>query len=256
MWFIVKSYFWYWLTAKRNLSSFSPFILNFSKNILSREINPVLDYKIKSLRQFYLQENKDLPKEDYGAGSKTSNLTNTINTMTLVREVAIPSKYGVVLYNLVRYYNIKLALELGTSLGIGSAYLSAAKVTTIEGNSSLANYTRQALLNHEIESVKVINAKFDEVLEDLITHNKFGLIFIDGNHTYESTLAYFDAILKKEHSSKILIFDDIHWSAGMNKAWKEIKANKNVTKSIDLFKFGIVFIHFKEEQKEDIVIWY
>ena len=50
------------------------------------------------------------------------------------------------------------------------------------------------------------------------------------------------------------MFDDIYWSDGMQKAWKEICANKEVTLSLDLFKFGIVFFKTENKQKEHFVL--
>jgi len=61
-------------------------------------------------------------------------------------------------------------------------------------------------------------------------------------------MSYFNACLKKSHSESIFVFDDIHWSEGMEKAWKEICQNPKVRLSLDLFHLGIVF--FREEQHE------
>ena len=56
---------------------------------------------------------------------------------------------------------------------------------------------------------------------------------------------YFKLALAKKNTHSIFVFDDIYWSEGMQRAWKEICANKEVTLSVDLFYFGIVF--FKTE---------
>ena len=54
----------------------------------------------------------------------------------------------------------------------------------------------------------------------------------------------------------ILIFDDIHWSAEMEKAWAEIKANPSVTLTIDLFFIGLVFVRKAQKEKEHFIIRY
>jgi hypothetical protein len=51
--------------------------------------------------------------------------------------------------------------------------------------------------------------------------------------------------LDKIHDGCIFIFDDIHWSGEMESCWQEIKAHPEVTLTIDLFYFGIVF--FRKE---------
>ena len=79
------------------------------------------------------------------------------------------------------------------------------------------------------------------------------LVFIDGNHQKEATLSYFQKLLPLAHNETVFIFDDIHWSAGMEEAWKEIQANPKVTVSIDSFFWGLVFFR-KEQKKEHFVL--
>ncbi len=63
--------------------------------------------------------------------------------------------------------------------------------------------------------------------------------YIDGNHRKEPTLNYFNWLLEKSHEQTILIFDDIHWSNEMDKAWQLIKSNDKVSVTIDLFHLGL-----------------
>jgi predicted O-methyltransferase YrrM len=65
---------------------------------------------------------------------------------------------------------------------------------------------------------------------------------------------YFNQILPVLHANSILIFDDIHWSADMERAWNEIKENPAVQLSIDLFSIGLVFFNdqFKVKQHFNI----
>ena len=73
------------------------------------------------------------------------------------------------------------------------------------------------------------------------------LAFVDGNHRKEPTLQYFRQLLDKKTEQSILIFDDIHWSKGMEEAWQQIQQHPDVTLTIDLFFIGLVF--FRKEQK-------
>jgi len=45
------------------------------------------------------------------------------------------------------------------------------------------------------------------------------------------------------HDNSVYIMDDINWSEDMNKAWNDIKKDKNVTISIDLFRMGVLFFN-------------
>ena len=55
------------------------------------------------------------------------------------------------------------------------------------------------------------------------------------------------------NENAILIFDDIHWSNDMEKAWEEIKESTKVTLTIDLFFVGLVLID-KKLSKENYII--
>ena len=85
--------------------------------------------------------------------------------------------------------------------------------------------------------------------------NQLDYVFFDGNHRQEPTQRYFDWCLTKAHSHSVFVFDDIHWSEGMQEAWEIIKMDEQVTCSIDLFFLGIVF--FKPEMvKQDFILKY
>ena len=79
------------------------------------------------------------------------------------------------------------------------------------------------------------------------------MAFIDGNHQKKPTINYFEEILKYANNNTIFIFDDIHWSQGMESAWEYIKAHEKTTLTIDLFFLGIVFIK-SELSKENFII--
>ena len=81
------------------------------------------------------------------------------------------------------------------------------------------------------------------------------LLYIDGNHTYEATIKYFELALTKKDENTVIIFDDIYWSAGMTKAWQEIKNKKEVLLSIDTFYFGMVFFRSEFVEKIDLKIF-
>ncbi|NJW53676.1 O-methyltransferase [Salinimicrobium oceani] len=86
-----------------------------------------------------------------------------------------------------------------------------------------------------------------------ILNTKYSLLYIDGNHQKEATLSYFEKLLPTVHNDSVMIFDDIHWSAGMEEAWEEIKAHPEVRVTIDTFQWGLVFFR-REQEKEHFVM--
>jgi hypothetical protein len=50
------------------------------------------------------------------------------------------------------------------------------------------------------------------------------------------------------------VFDDIHWSVEMEKAWEEIKAHPSVQYTIDIFFLGFVFFRQEFKVKQNFLI--
>ena len=108
-------------------------------------------------------------------------------------------------------------------------------------------------------NVEFVNTEFNLYFENFkpetlnLKPQIFDLVYFDGNHSKKATLDYFEALLPTICNDSIWIFDDIHWSADMEEAWKIIKNHPKVSVTIDIFQLGIVF--FRTEQvKEHFII--
>jgi len=137
-------------------------------------------------------------------------------------------------------------LELGTSLGVTTAYLASVnsniKCVSLEGSTEIANIARDNIDYLGITNIKIIEGNIDETLDIALSEfETLDFVFFDANHKKEPTLKYFNKCLELINENSIFVFDDIYWSKEMEQAWKEIKKNKNVTSTIDLFEMGIVF---------------
>ena len=74
------------------------------------------------------------------------------------------------------------------------------------------------------------------------------MVFIDGNHRYEATLKYFELLKNNLSNNAIVVFDDIHWSSGMRRAWREICTQKGIVFSINFFKLGLIIFDPKQSK--------
>lgn len=212
--------------------------------------------KIEDLRKTLLQDNNEIKMSDYGAGSRR-NATNSRKINEIAKNASIDKKYGQLLAKIVAHYNLEQILELGTSLGIGTAYLAAnaKQITTVEGDNSIHEIAQKNMENLAFKNVQPICATFDDYFkfnseEEL---KKFDLIYIDGNHTYEASMKYFNHLIKAVNNETFLVFDDIRWSAGMEKAWQEIIVSPEINVSIELMRMGIV-IKRKEQEKQHFIL--
>jgi predicted O-methyltransferase YrrM len=160
---------------------------------------------------------------------------------------------------MVNYYQPKNLLELGTSLGITTAYMAMAamgsKIVTMEGAEAVAAVAKNNFNSLQLKNIDLVTGNFDETLLSIVNRQPaIDFIFIDGNHRLEPTIRYFEQLLPYTNNNTILIFDDIHWSEEMEAAWKIIKKNPSVTASIDLFFIGIVLFRNEFKAKQHFVI--
>jgi predicted O-methyltransferase YrrM len=129
------------------------------------------------------------------------------------------------------------------------------KLWTIEGSLAIAERAAGHLEGLGLKGVEVVTGNFDVVLQPLLERvGPVDLAFVDGNHRYDPTLRYFDMLMRHSGRSAVLIFDDIHWSADMERAWAQIKSDPRVMLTIDLFFFGLVVRRDEFKVKQDFII--
>lgn len=247
-------YLKYYATASngRGHGVHSPFVFEFITKVLNDDREFYAYKPIENLRKLLLADARTLNIRDFGAGSRVER-TNTRMVKEIAQSSLKPSKYSQLLFRMVDFYAPETILELGTSLGITTAYLasarSCARVITMEGAETVATVAKNNLDKLNIRNVQVVEGNFDHTLAPVV--EKVGQLdfgFIDGNHRYEPTVRYFQQLLPVLHEYSILVFDDIHWSKEMEQAWDEIRQHETVNLSIDLFFIGLVF--FRKENKE------
>lgn len=256
----------YYITASNGKGHgiHSPFVFDFIIHVL----NDTRDYPAYSLVESLRKELKKAPAlleiEDMGAGSAIQ-ATRHRSIADLTRHAAKPRKLGQLLFRIARYYRPRTILELGTSLGLSSAYLASgnenSKLWTIEGAVSVARVAERNFMTLGLANIEIVTGNFDLLLD--ATLDKVGapdpagaldLAFVDGNHRKEPTLRYFNALMNRSSPSSVLIFDDIHWSAEMEDAWDTIKRDPRVYLTIDLFFIGLVFLREEFKIKQDFSI--
>lgn len=246
---LAKKYLHYFLTAANGKGHgiHSPFVYDFVTKVLNDRRHYYAYDKVEALRARLGKDKKVIPVEDLGAGSGRDRAAER-SIASLAGNAAKPARLGQLLFRIVDHYQPGVCIELGTSLGLTSAYLALGnpkgKLYTLEGSPAIANVANENFLSLGIDNVELLTGNFDDTLMPLLQGlEHIDLAFIDGNHRYEPTMRYFGQLMQKTHDQSMLVFDDIHWSEGMEKAWEEIKADPRVTLSIDLFFLGIVIFN-------------
>ena len=236
----------------------SPFVFDLVRNVLNDKSKSNDFKKIEMYRKQLLQSKKVLDVEDFGAGSVKS-LTKKRSIQQIAASSLKPKKYAQLLFKLVQYFQPNNIIELGTSLGITTAYLATANkkanLQTLEGSTAISNIAKENFTFLQVQNIQLVTGNFDDTLETAVAkRSTVDFAFIDGNHRKEPTLRYFEQLLKKANENSLFVFDDIHWSRDMEEAWETIKMHSTVTLSIDLFFIGLVFFRKEQKQKQHFTI--
>ena len=225
--------------------------------------------EIEKVRAKMLADTREVEFVDYGAGignRESENGNREARDRRKVSDIAKRSlakkKYAQMLARLVNWLgNGLLAIgdrrlvivELGTSLGVTTAYMAAMdkrnKVITYEGCPAVAEIAQE---NWKALGLKNIDCRVGEITAEILDRDleRVDVAFIDANHTYAGTRAYFNVLAEKVHRKSVMIVDDIHYNKEMEQAWREICADERVTSTMDLYQMGLVFFD-KDYWKRD-----
>jgi predicted O-methyltransferase YrrM len=251
---LATKYLRYYLTASngKGHGTHSPFVFEFITKILNNQQHyPAYD-TVETLRKRLLSDERVLSVRDFGAGS-TTGTSKQRTIASIAKNAAKPRSFGQLLFRMARYYQPNTILELGTSLGITTSYLSLAqpeaRIMTMEGSQEIAAAAQRNFEELKLRNIHITEGNFDDTLSSVVEQlPAIDFAFIDGNHRREPTERYFRQLLPKTHNDSVLVFDDIHWSRDMEDAWASISGDAAARCSIDLFFIGIVF--FRQEFKE------
>jgi len=232
----------YYLRADTKYRVHSPSLFSFVTDVLETDLPFYCYDSIENQRKSLLQNRQSIEVEDLGAGSGYTS--SNIRRIDKIAATAVSSSGKCrMLHRIATHYQPTSILELGTSLGISTSYLAhVATTVTIEGSQAIADVAAIIFKNQNLS----IDQKVGDIADVLKTleseHQKFDLIYADGNHRKEATLEYFESLIPLLNKNGVILFDDIYWSKGMTEAWNIIKADPRVKRTIDLYTFGIVEI--------------
>jgi predicted O-methyltransferase YrrM len=215
--------------------------------------------RIEQLRTEMNASTTQITRLDYGAGHPGSNRTKeeiqagveVADTLGHVSRVSSqPAFWCSLLFKLIRTVRPSSCIEMGTAVGISTAYQTAAlklnghgALVTLEGAASLADIARNNFQQLGLDAAEVVVGKFRDTLPVVLTNRRpVDYVLIDGDHDGQTTLDYFEQILPFLAGTALLVFDDIAWSAGMKRAWTAIAGDKRVSVAVDLGNVGLCVI--------------
>ncbi|MDD8018521.1 MAG: class I SAM-dependent methyltransferase [Bacteroidota bacterium] len=203
---------------------------------------------IERIRTSLLRSDERILMTDYGAGAKNG----AENKTRIVGDVAVqsskPFRWALLLFKLIRTLKPNTCLELGTCLGISGMYQAAAlmlngkgTLVTMEGAESYASIAKKNFSESGYKNAEVVVGRFRDTLD--ATLNRMPSIdyaFIDGHHDGNATIGYFNTLSPHLSKNAVVLFDDIHWSTGMTRAWTTLCNDQRTLLHSDLRQLGII----------------
>lgn len=255
----VLKYISYKIKAVSKHKVHSPFVYDLIIDVFENDNSYYAFPAVELIRKKLLLSKRVVTVDDMGAGSRVFN-SNQRKIKSIAKHSSKNPKYAQLLFRMVNYYHPNTILELGTSLGLTTAYLAKArkkaKVYTLEGSPEICKAAKNTFKSLRLDNVQMVQGNFNDTLPEILPKiSVLDFVFFDGNHQKKPTLDYFNQCLEKVNENSVFVFDDIHWSDEMTEAWEAIKNHPEVTLSVDIFQFGIVFFR-RGVEKQHFVLRY
>ena len=236
----------------------SPYLFELVRFILRDQNSYYCFADIERRREMLLICKDELDVVDYGSQGTKKGLHIQRRVCDIAKGHLESAQVGQVLFRIVAWLGQQdnehkplNILELGTSLGITTAYLAAPNsqnnVLTLEGSGEVLNVAKGVWRALKLENIEWKEGNIDDTLFKC-AREEINLAYVDANHTYEATMRYVNFLLPRMTEKGIIVIDDIHHSEDMDRAWKALKADELVTTSMDLFHIGLLFMdpHYLE----------
>lgn len=244
----LKHFFTSWNTTGEGIHS--PYLFELVRFILRDENAYYCFADIERRRGMLLACEDTLEVVDFGSQGAPEGKLVQRRVCDIAKTHLESKQVGQALFRLVNWIGEREKrpleiLELGTSLGVTTAYLAAAdsrnRVMTMEGSGEVLRVAQGVWQTLRMENIEWIEGNIDDTLYKR-ARKSIDVAYVDANHTYEATMRYVGYLLPKVPEKGVLILDDIHYSEEMESAWEELKNDARVTTSMDLYHVGLLFV--------------
>jgi predicted O-methyltransferase YrrM len=245
----------HFVVAKERHGVHSPLVYQLMERDLNVSLPPSF-HIIQEHRKELIKSKSVWEIKDFGAGSRVSNFKPLGDS---VKIASSNTKKGAFLYRWCKRFQPHNILELGTHVGIGTAYLHLgnplAKITTLEGDPFLSGHAQTFFKNHDWHIDARIGNFDDILLPTLEEKSTFDLFVIDGNHKGNAMRKYIEYILPFASENAWILLDDIHWSKDMSQAWQAIVEDPKFPLTLDFYQYGAVYLGNRKQKEHFVLKW-
>ena len=190
--------------------------------------------------------NEYIGEDQYDFGDLSEQEADETIRTNIAEAAKCPNTKGRILYYLIRNSNAQSGLELGTSVGMSGLYEASAaqqtggEIVTLDGSQIRAAVAKKTFADADLDNITVVPGIFTDTLPDVLAeYSPFDFVFIDGHHDEIATKQYWNMIKPEIESGGLVVFDDIHWSRGMERAWKAICRDEQFDPIVETNNYGI-----------------
>lgn len=228
----------------------SPYLFQIVRFVLRDKNTFYCFADIERRRELLLACSDVLDVVDFGSCGSPEGLKVKRRVCEIAKQHLESPRIGQILFRIVNFIGQSEKrpleiLELGTSFGVTTAYLASASsqnnVVTLEGSESVLEIAQGVWRALNLENISWQQGNIDDTLYKC-AREKLDLAFVDANHTNEATMRYVGYLLPRMAEKGIIAVDDIHYSTEMEHAWEQLKQDKRVTTSMDLYHVGLLLV--------------
>ena len=248
VWSFVRHFLTAWNTTGEGIHS--PYLFRLVRFVMRDENSYYCFSDIERRRELLLACKDELDVVDYGSSGSKEGAHVSRRVCDIAKTHLESARMGQLLFRIINFMGQEEKrpleiLELGTSLGVTTAYLASAdsrnRVMTMEGSESVLRVAKGVWRALQLENIEWRAGNIDDTLYNC-ARERLDLVYVDANHTFEATTRYVRFLLPRMSEKGIVAIDDINYSEEMERAWEELKQDPQVTTTMDLYHIGLIFV--------------
>jgi len=201
---------------------------------------------IELIRKRLLQNNQTITYPNLHKKGKLKKAT----IAEIVRREAIQPKKGALLFRLTNYFKPRNILQVGSSMGLSTLYLSSYSTglncISIEPLRELASISQWVYQEAARTTVNLHIGDAREQLPGCLQKIKtLDFVFFNNQNEQIDTLWLFNACIPYSNEHTLFVIDGISKNKRMRMVWNEIIQHPEVTVTVDLYTLGLVFLNKK-----------
>lgn len=232
----------HYLTSSTIYDEHSPFFYDLWDRVIRTPMPKTESQVLTSQRQHLRADNSIIQRRDFGSGHCEVYQQRIGNFAQ--RSLGAHWKLSFIA-KLACHIEARNILEMGTGLGLSSAYISLlnpdSNIHTLDGDPELIARAKEVHKSLNLNNVTFHVGPFNDHLYSVASLKYWDIIYIDGHHDGEATKDYFSQVIDNIHPGSIIILDDVYYTPDMFAAWEKIKLHPKVTSSLLYFDLGLLF---------------